>query len=241
MTSRQSAPESLKFVAVGGARCATGLLQTARTQGLPAFEGYGLTECGSVVSLNLPDADLPGSMGHPLSHVRIHTGAEGEIGVESRVFLGYLHDPTPPRDVRPTGDLGRLDQNGFLHLSGRRKSLLITAFGRNVAPEWVEAALTAQPEIAQAVAVGEARPWLSALLAPMPGADATALERAVARANADLPDYAQIRGWLPVDPFTLKNGFATGNGRPRREAIATHYTEAIESLYQNKESAHVVL
>lgn len=241
MTSGQSAPESLKFVAVGGARCDTGLLQMARTQGLPAFEGYGLTECGSVVSLNLPGADLPGSVGHPLSHVRIHTGVEGEIRVESRVFLGYLHDSTTPAAVWPTGDLGYLDENGFLHLSGRRKNLLITAFGRNVAPEWVEAALTAQPEIAQAVAVGEAKPWLSALLTPMPGADAAALERAVARANAELPDYARMRSWLPVAHFTLENGFATGNGRPRREAIAVHYAAAIESLYQNKESSHVIL
>jgi acyl-CoA synthetase (AMP-forming)/AMP-acid ligase II len=182
MTGRR-APAGLRFVAVGGARVDRTLLERARQTGLPAYEGYGLTECGSVVCLNRPGADRIGTVGQALDHVSIEMGDENgnanEIRIRSRaqtrVFLGYLGDAAPSREIWPTGDVGRMDEAGFLGLSGRSKSLLITAYGRNISPEWVEAALTAQPEIAQAVVVGDARPWLSAILVPAPGVDADGL------------------------------------------------------------------
>ncbi|OYY95283.1 MAG: AMP-dependent synthetase [Hydrogenophilales bacterium 28-61-23] len=243
------APASLQFVAVGGARCDAALIQRARAIDLPAFEGYGLTECGSVVSLNRPGADQPDSVGRPLRHVRVRVDAGREIQIESRAFLGYLDTPRIAPVNRggefTTGDLGHLNAAGFLRLSGRRKNLIITAYGRNVAPEWVEAALLAQPEIAQAVVTGEARPWLAALLVPAGDVEAaawaTTLAAAVARANRELPDYAQVGDWLVRAPFTPANGLATGNGRPVRAAILQQHAAAIESLYTDKESAHVVL
>jgi acyl-CoA synthetase (AMP-forming)/AMP-acid ligase II len=132
-----------------------------------------------------------------------------------------------------------------LHLSGRRDNLIITAYGRNIAPEWVEAALLAQPEIAQAVVSGEARPWLSALLVAMPNADSTtkttSLAAAVARANASLPDYARVADWLVCAPFTPGNAQATGNGRPIRAAILRQHADALASLYLAKETTDVVL
>lgn len=236
------APASLKFIAVGGARCDAKLIEVARTVGLPAYEGYGLTECGSVVSLNRPGAEQSGSVGRPLRHVRIRADAGREIRVESRAFLGYLDG----REIWPdgeftTGDLGHLNAAGFLQLSGRRKNLIITAYGRNVAPEWVEAALLAQPEIAQTLVAGEARPWLAAMLVPAPGVESSGLVNAVARANATLPDYAQIGDWLFCPPFTVANGMATGNGRPVRAAILQQHATALESLYTLKESIHAVL
>jgi long-chain acyl-CoA synthetase len=237
---RQRAPASLKFVAVGGARCDIGLLEAAREVGLPVYEGYGMTECGSVVCLNRPSinqasSNRPGSVGQPLPHVRLRVDADNEIHIESRAFLGYLGVPSPASGPYASGDLGHLDADGFLHLSGRRGNLIITAYGRNIAPEWIEAALLAQPEIAQAVVVGEARASLSALLVPQQ-AD-TDLTAAVARVNAGLPDYARIGGWLACAPFSPRNGLATGNGRPIRAAILRQYDAALESLYSAKEPA----
>jgi long-chain acyl-CoA synthetase len=236
---RQRAPTSLKFVAVGGARCDIGLLHAACDAGLPVHEGYGMTECGSVVCLNRPGANRPGSVGRPLPHVQLHANADNEIQIESRAFLGYLGAPAQTSKTYATGDLGQLDADGFLHLSGRRGNLIITAYGRNIAPEWIEASLLAQPEIAQAVVVGEARANLSALLVPQQ-ADAD-LTVAVARVNAGLPDYARIDGWLACTPFSPRNGLATGNGRPIRAAILRQYGAALESLYSAKEPADVVL
>ena len=150
--------------------------------------------------------------------------------------------PEPPeRREFATGDLGQVDARGHLHLSGRRKNLLITSFGRNVAPEWVESALLAQAPIAQAVVAGDARPSLCAILVPVPGAGISELEAAVSLANAKLPDYARIRHWLAAAPFTAENGQSTGNGRPIRSAILASYAGTIESLYRKDETTHAVL
>ncbi|MBU1664405.1 MAG: AMP-binding protein [Gammaproteobacteria bacterium] len=242
LASGQGDFDSLSFVAVGGARCDAALITNARRLGLPVYEGYGLTECGSVVSLNHPGVDQAGTVGQVLPHVRMKVDTTREIRITTSAFLGYLGNggKSETSDFA-TGDLGHLDHAGFLHLSGRRKNLLVTAFGRNVAPEWVEAALTAQPEIVQAVAFGDARPWLAAVLVALPGVDATALARAVEIANAGLPDYAQVGDWIVAAPFTPGNAQATGNGRPIRAAIATCYGDAIAALYRNKEHSHVVL
>ena len=212
-------PRSLRFAALGGARTAGALLERARRAGLPVYEGYGLTECGSVVTLNHPDAERPGSVGRPLAHARVRI-ERGEIEVrrQSRWF--------------PTGDLGRLDADGFLYVEGRRKNVLITSFGRNVSPEWPEAELVAQPAIAQAAVFGEARAQLRAVLVAASAAlSDAALERQVDAANARLPDYAQVRRWVRADGgFTSQNGLATANGRPKREAIWQTYGKRLDAL-----------
>lgn len=239
------APESLAFAAVGGARVEPDLLAQARRLGLPAYQGYGLTECGSVVCLNRPGDDGDG-VGRPLPHVRAAL-RDGEIHVTSRAFLGYLGDAEanlPARAEYATGDLGRVDAAGHLHLSGRRKNLLITSFGRNVSPEWVESALLAQPQIAQALVAGDGRPALAAVVVPFPGVDYADVAAAIARANAALPDYARLGGWIEAEPFTPHSGTLTGNGRPVRAAILERYAAELAALYHEqtiKETTHVVL
>lgn len=237
----QRAPAGLVFAAVGGARVDAGLLQRARALGLPAYQGYGLTECGSVVSLNRPGDDGD-DVGRPLDHVAVRV-ADGELRIAARAFLGYLGDaPAPAGGEFATGDLGTLDAGGHLHLAGRRKNLLITSYGRNIAPEWVESTLLAQPEIFQAVVTGDGRPWLGAVLVPSAGVAAEALAGAVARANRELPDYARVGGWIAAAPFTPQSGLATGNGRPVRAGIFNHYAAPLAALYQTTgEPAHVVL
>ena len=240
--SGQRAPADLVFVAVGGARVDPALLLRARALGIPAYQGYGLTECGSVVSLNRPGDDRPG-VGRPLSHVGLRIDA-GEVQVSTLAFLGYLDSAAAQPASVPdfaTGDLGQLDSDGHLHLSGRCKNLLITSYGRNVAPEWVEAALLAQSAIAQVMVSGDARPWLSAVLVAAPGATPSDLRAAVAQANGTLPDYAQIGGWIAAEAFTLANGRATGNGRPVHGAISTHHAAALAALYEEEETVNAVL
>jgi long-chain acyl-CoA synthetase len=141
----------------------------------------------------------------------------------------------------PTGDLGHFDEAGHLHLSGRRKNLLITSFGRNVAPEWIESLLLAEPAIAQTIVCGDGMPGLCALLVAAPGAERGALGAAVARVNAGLPDYARIADWLPVAPFSVDNGLATGNGRPRRNAILQHHAADLAALFHPEREANDVL
>lgn len=235
------APADAVYVAVGGARVDPELLARARGLGLPAYQGYGLTECGSVVSMNRPGDDGVGGddAGRPLDHAGVRIEA-GEVRVATRAFLGYLNGAGADAEFA-TGDLGEFDASGHLRLSGRSKNLLITSFGRNVAPEWVEAALLAEPAIGQAVVAGDARPWLAAILVPASGTDGAALKAAVARVNRGLPAYARIGEWLAAAPFTPQNGQATGNGRPVRTRILNHYAAALAVLYSQKESAHVVL
>lgn len=245
-TRGEPAPAGLKFVAVGGSRVEHAALLKARQLGIPAYQGYGLTECGSVVSLNTPGDDDAG-VGRPLPHVHVHLRNSrdeggGEIEVVSRAFLGYLGD-TPIEAGRPyaTGDLGSIADNGHLHLSGRRKNLLITSYGRNVSPEWVESALLAQPEIMQAVVAGDGHATLCAILVPLPGVALDVMKDAVARANSGLPDYARIGKWITAAPFTLQNGLATGNGRPLRPSIIERYAAELAALYSDEENPHAFL
>jgi long-subunit acyl-CoA synthetase (AMP-forming) len=235
-------PEALRFIAVGGAPVSPHLLAQAQKQGLPVYEGYGLSEAASVVAVNRPGDAKPGTVGRPLAHVRLRFAEDGEIEVGGSLFSAYLGDgEAKPGRFWPTGDLGYLDDEGFLHLSGRKKHIFITAFGRNIAPEWVERELTVTGVIAQAAVFGEARPFNVAVLVPRTATDTGAIADAVAEANARLPDYARIRRWVLADtPFSLANGQWTGTGRPRRQAIWKAYGERIQAMYAEEE-AHGIL
>lgn len=230
-------PDSLRFVAVGGAPVAEGLLMQAAELGIPVFEGYGLSECASVVALNTLDHHRRGSVGRPLPHVRLQFAQDGEILATGALLLGYTgHTPCVFEDgCWPTGDLGFLDKDGFLHITGRKKNMFITSFGRNVAPEWVERELTLHPAIAQAAVFGEARPWNAAVIVPSaatPEAIAT-IDSAITDANKRLPDYARIQRWIPaVAPFLPANGQLTPNGRLRRDAIFDVYRARLDHLYE---------
>ena len=224
-------PVSLRFVAVGGGRVSPALLARADRAGLPVYEGYGLTECASVVALNTPAARRSGSVGRPLPHVELSIDTHGEVHVAGPSVAGYVGDRAVPRRVA-TGDLGHLDADGFLHIDGRRKNVFITSFGRNVSPEWVETELTDQAPIVQAAVFGEARPWNVAVVVAAPHARHADVAAAIDRANRALPDYARVGDWLMVDePFGAGNGLLTPNGRNRRGAIWSRYRLELDALY----------
>lgn len=229
LVAHSAALPAARFLAVGGAPVSRELLDRAHALGLPVYEGYGLSECASVVAVNGPHADRVGSVGRPLPHARVRFAADGEISVAGSVCAGYLHGDAVSADGWwPTGDIGYQDADGFLYVTGRKKHMFITAFGRNIAPEWVERELTLEPAIAQAVIYGEARPFnVAVLVARGPGVAA-----AVAAANARLPDYARVAAWIVADePFSVANGLWTGTGRPRRAAILERYGARLTALY----------
>jgi long-chain acyl-CoA synthetase len=226
-------PPTLKFVAVGGASVSIELLEQADRLGIPVFEGYGLSECASVVCLNTPASRRKGSVGKQLPHAGVRLDERGEICIRGAVMSGYVGGPAVRDEVR-SGDLGEMDEDGFLYVRGRLKNLFITSMGRNVAPEWVEREITCEDSIAHAFVAGEARPYAVALLQPSsPQLDATHLDAAVAAANARLPDYARVRRWacFPEAP-SHASGLLTANGRLRRAAIQQRHAALIESLYQ---------
>lgn len=218
----------LKFIAVGGGRVAQTLLARAEAQGLSVFEGYGLTECGSVVALNTPGASRQGSVGRLLPHV-VASLEDGELIVTHPKFLGVLgsQDAAPARVA--TGDAVAMDEAGFLTVHGRLKDTYITAFGRNVSPEWVESELLNELSIGYAAVFGEASESATALLVARGEASDEDLEKAVAACNARLPDYARIGRWHRITREQLHavDGL-TANGRIRRAVIAEGFAHLIE-------------
>jgi len=228
LMSQHSIPlPDMRLIAVGGSKVAQELVIAARASGLLVYEGYGLTECGSVVSVNAPDVDRPGTCGKPLPHASVRIASDGEVIVEGAAFRGYVGQ-APQRGGVLTGDLGQIDSDGFLSITGRKKNVIITSFGRNVSPEWIESELLLQREFAQAVVLGDGNATLSALLVPSsPDIDAAAVHLAIDRANARLPAYAHIKSFRLVPPLTPASGLVTTNGRPRRDAIALAYGSVI--------------
>lgn len=227
MQSGQRAPAGLKFVAVGGAAVGAPLIAAAQALDLPAYEGYGLSEGASVQTLNLPGAQRPGSVGRALPQARLRVAADGEIEVAGSLMAGYLGDATNPPEWWPSGDLGHIDADGYVHIRGRKKNVLISAYGRNISPEWVETALGQQAQIRQAVVYGDGEPSLWAVLWPVQeGTPDAALQAAVDAANTTLPDYARIRRWTRGRAaFSAETGYATTNGRPQRAAILAAHAD----------------
>jgi long-subunit acyl-CoA synthetase (AMP-forming) len=227
--------QSLLFVSVGGAKTPATLLVAARQLGLPVYEGYGLTECASVVSVNLPGADRIGTVGKPLPGITVRSTADGELEVAGRPYVGYLDSTlTEPQQWFATGDLGTIDADGFVTVTGRKKNVLVTSFGRNVSPEWPESLLLESPHVAQAAVFGDGCPYLVAILVAAANETTdTVLESAVTQANLHLPDYARVSSWIrAAEPFTSANGLATANGRIRRDALAQRYAARLDALYE---------
>jgi long-subunit acyl-CoA synthetase (AMP-forming) len=231
--TQQTAPSCLRMVAVGGAPVGETLIHQAHQLGLPAFEGYGLSEGSSVQTLNLPHQICAGSVGKPLPHAKVRIAEDGEIEISGSLMLGYLGQEPLTNDWWPSGDLGRVDEDGYLHIEGRKKNVLITSFGRNVSPEWVETVLRSSPSIREAVVFGNGQPQLSAVIWPMitgisPDELANVVATAVDMANAQLPDYARIAKHVVADlPFTVQSGMSTANGRPQRQAIFKTYANPL--------------
>jgi len=232
------APEGLRFVAVGGAPTPPSLIEAAWAVGIPVYEGYGLSECCSVVTLNRPGALKKGTVGRALRDLRIWI-EDGEIVVEGpSVMEGYLGGLQLIGAWR-TGDLGSLDEAGYLTVFGRKDNLIVTSLGRNVSPEWIETMLLADPRVGLCMVFGHGEPNLSALIVPSAagtewfakaGRD-RALEL-ISQACAGAPSYAAPQDVIVMSLQKATSlGLMTSNGRFRRkEAPALLRNAAVQPV-----------
>jgi len=226
----RTAPPSLRFVAVGGAPVPKVLAEKAWSLGLPVHEGYGLSECCSVVAVNGPGSRRAGTVGRPLPGVTVSI-ENGEIIVEGpTVMTGYLGAALSLGRHR-TGDAGHLDDDGYLIVDGRIDDVIVTTTGRNIHPEWIESMLILDPRIARCAVIGggthphavlvPASEWLT---------QATPTERIelVAELCASAPAYARPKGATVLpDALLRQHALITSNGRLRRRAIATYLAETL--------------
>ncbi len=226
-------PVSLKFVAVGGGKISPDMLSQAQHLGIPVCEGYGLSECASVVCLNTDRAHKDGSCGRVLPHLTVGI-EEGEIVVSGNAMLGYVGEPDSWGQERIfTGDLGCIDADGYVTIHGRKKNLLISSFGRNINPEWVESELLTRARLSECIVFGDARPYCVALLSPgNPEQSRASLQQSIDTINAQLPDYARVRKWRRFPNAIKSQGdLMTDNGRPKRALITQRYANLIETMY----------
>ena len=190
-------PQSLRYVAVGGAPVAPALAEQAVALGIPVHEGYGLSECCSVVAVNRPGGRVAGSVGKPLDGLNV-TIVEDEIIVSGpSVMDGYLH----AEDIEKTwetGDIGRLDEQGNLTIMGRRDNVLVLSNGRNVSPEWIEAMILADTRIAACEVLGHGEPRTRISLTPSAAgaqwfvsASADEISHLIAELCREAPEYAR--------------------------------------------------
>lgn len=225
-------PETLRFVAVGGAPVSVSLAERAWTFGIPVYEGYGLSECCSVVAVNRPCDRVAGTVGRPLDGISVAID-EGEIVVSGPTVMdGYVGGPDPGGTWR-TGDLGTI-ADGRLVVHGRKDSMIVTALGRNIHPEWIEAMLLTDPRIGRCI-LSKDGTYPLAVLVPSPAgrewfarADARMVEDLIAVACRTAPDYARpARYFISDETDLIRSGLLTPNGRPRREAVARHFSSLL--------------
>jgi long-subunit acyl-CoA synthetase (AMP-forming) len=219
------APASLRFLAVGGASVPRQVADKAWNLGIPVHEGYGLSECCSVVALNRPGERRADTVGRPLNGLDVSID-DGEIVVDGpSITDGYLGQGPAQRPWR-TGDLGAIDQNGFLNIHGRKDSLIVTSFGRNISPEWIETMLLGDLRIAFCAVVGHGEPHLTAVIVPSGPAvvwfanasyqDVLAL---VSDCCSGAPEYAVPRACIVASLQEAANNQLLTNGRPARTQI----------------------
>jgi long-chain acyl-CoA synthetase len=251
----------LRMPGSGGAPLSKEIIEFFDAVGIRITEGYGLTECTTACSTNRPDSYRFGSVGQPLPGFEVRIADDGEIQLRSEtVFQGYYKDPEATAAVLDedgwlsTGDIGHLDEDGFLFITDRKKDILVTAGGKNVAPQNIENELKNSRYVSQALVVGDARPYVSALVtldaaeigrwAAEQGieGEAAALARdgrvrelvqgIVDEVNRDRSRFEQIKRFaiLPRD-FTMEEGEITPTLKLRRRAVQEHFADEIETLY----------
>lgn len=212
--------------------------------GIRIFEVYGLSECCGPATWSSAGRSKLGTVGPPLPEVEVRIADDGEVLVRGpNVFMGYLKDDAATAEALVdgwlhTGDLGSFDAEGYLTITGRKKELIITSGGKNIAPAGIEAMLKEHDLIAEVVLVGDNRRFLSALIVVDPDAEATAetaareVEQWIELVNARVARVETVRAFriLPR-PLTLEDGELTPTLKVKRQVVHEHFAELIEEMY----------
>jgi long-chain acyl-CoA synthetase len=230
----------------GAAPLSPEVMEFFHALGVPVIEGYGLTETASSATVNEPDDFRIGTVGRPVDGVEIRLADDGEILIRSdSVFAGYYKEPEATAAALTddgwlrTGDVGELDDHGFLRITDRKKDLIITAGGKNIAPQNLENALKTSRFVSQALVVGDRRPYVTALVTldeaevASSGRDPQQLvQELVDDVNRDRTRVEQIKRFviLPRD-FSQDEGEVTPTLKLRRRVIHEHFAAEIEQLY----------
>jgi long-chain acyl-CoA synthetase len=235
--------------------------------GLPIYQGYGQTEAAPVITANRPKHHKLASVGLPLDEVEVAIADDGEILVRGPLVMqGYWQDPEQTAETivdgwLHTGDVGRMDEDGFLYITGRKKEMIVNSGGDNISPQRVEGVVTLEPEVGQVLVYGDRRPHLVALVVPdedfllsfareqgLESRDRVeiarhedvqkAIGRAIRRANEHLSVIERIRKFeVMPEPFTIENGMLTPTLKPRRPIIIERFKDKLEGLYDNARAA----
>jgi long-chain acyl-CoA synthetase len=253
----------LRFAVSGGAPLSREIAEFFHAAGILILEGYGLTETCPVLTSNRENRFKFGSVGLPLPSVEVKIAPDGEIlGRGRNIAKGYFKRPDATAEVFlsdgwfATGDIGRIDEDGFIFITDRKKDLIVTAGGMNIAPQNIENLLKGDPFISQVMVCGDRKPYPVALITINPeeltkfataegilSLDPATLvkhpkvvervARIVEQRNGELQSYAKIKRFtvLPGD-FTVENGFLTPTLKVKRKVIRDKYQDAIDQLYR---------
>jgi long-chain acyl-CoA synthetase len=252
----------LRMVCAGGAALPDHVFDFFTAQGVPILQGYGLTETSPVISASTPTRNKKGAVGPPIPGVEVRIADDGEILTRGpHVMVGYYKQPQATAEVLEdgwfhTGDLGALDDDGFLKITGRKKEILVTTGGKNVAPVLIESLLTQDPLIAQALVIGDGRDYLTALIVPesehlkaeilargiavasreqaLAHADVLALFRErIARCLSGVSHYEQVQRFTLLGRgFSIEQEELTAKLSLRRKIIEQHFAAEIEAMYR---------
>jgi long-chain acyl-CoA synthetase len=242
----------------GAAPIAKEILEFFYACGVPIFEGYGMTETATAATSNLPDAFRFGSVGKPFPGVEVKIAEDGEVLLSGpNIFKEYYKNPDATAGTLidgwlHTGDLGSLDDDGFLYITGRKKDIIITAGGKNITPANLENGLKQNRYISQAVVIGDRRPYLVALITLDPdevpgfaqehgvepdqvaGSDAMReeVQRAVDEVNAKVGRVEQVKKFkiLPED-LSQQTGELTPTLKVKRNVVNEKFAGEVEKLY----------
>lgn len=260
----------LRFCTTGGAAISPELILFFGGLGIDIYQGYGLTETSPIINVNTPQHNRIGTVGQPLPGVEEKIDVDGEVLVRGpQVMRGYWKNPEANREVFTTdnffrtGDVGFIDEEGYLTITDRKKELLKTSGGKYVAPQPIENAFNTDPYIEQVVVVGENRKHVSALVVPeFEALEGWAREKSIAyrdyaelvgdsrvkeliqasidRVNRNLARYEQIKKYRIVDrPFTEEGGELTPSLKIKRRVVDEKYRGLIDEMYPPEETFSV--
>jgi long-chain acyl-CoA synthetase len=245
---RETFGEHVAWAIVGGAPLGERLAHFYRGIGLPVLEGYGLTETSGAIAVNTPEENRVGTVGKPMPGTEMRVDSGGELKVRGlQVFSGYWNNPAATEACLDedgwfsTGDLGDIDDDGFVRILGRRKEILITAGGKVVAPAVLEDRIRAHPYVSQCLVVGDGKPFVAALVTIDQSAWSgkltdpellAAVQSAVDSANAVVSQAEAVRKFVILDEdWTQTNGYLTPSLKVKRSAVLSDFHDTVEALF----------